>query len=159
MEHKITALVRPTLEGMGYALVRVLLQGKERRTVQIMAERQDRAAMSVDDCVLLSRAVSAVLDVADPVVGSYVLEVSSPGLDRPLTRREDFNRFAGHETRLETVRPIGGQRRFRGRLLGLTEEGAVRLALPEGEEVVVPQADVAKAKLVIGDEPIAKRRK
>jgi len=159
MEHKITALVRLALEDMGYDLVRVLLQGKERRTVQIMAERRDWAAMGVDDCALLSRAVSAILDVADPIAGPYMLEVSSPGLDRPLIRAEDFNRFVGHETRLETVRPIGGRRRFQGRLLGLTGEGAVRLALPEGEEVVVPWADVAKAKLVVGDGPIAKRRK
>ncbi|KAF0146647.1 MAG: hypothetical protein FD153_58 [Rhodospirillaceae bacterium] len=161
MEQKIAALVQPTLENMGYELVRILIQGKERRTLQVMAERRDGVAMSVDDCALLSRAVSVVLDVANPIPGAYVLEVSSPGLDRPLTRPGDFARFAGCGVRLETGRPIAGRRRFRGQLLGLTEEGAVRLALPEEGEVAVPQAEVAEVKLVLTDELVAKavRRK
>ncbi|VBB69373.1 FIG000325: clustered with transcription termination protein NusA [invertebrate metagenome] len=159
MEQKIVALVQPTLEGMGYALVRILIQGKGRCILQVMAERQDRAAMNIDDCASLSRAVSAVLDVADLIQGPYVLEVTSPGLDRPLTKPEDFARFAGYEMRLETWRSITGRRRFRGRLLGLSAEGAVHLTLSEGGEVVIPQAEVAKAKLVLTDERVAVRPK
>ena len=149
IEQKITVLIQPTLEGMGYEIVRVLIQGKGGRIVQVMAERQDRAAMSVNDCASLSRAVSAVLDVADLIQGPHVLEVSSPGLERPLTRPVDFTRFVGYETLLETWRAIAGRRRFRGRLLGLSAAGAVRLALCDGEEVVIPHVEVAKAKLVL----------
>ncbi len=159
MERKIAALVLPTLEGMGYELVRVLIQGKGSRILQVMAERQDRAAMSVDDCARLSRAVSAVLDVADLIRWPYVLEVSSPGLERPLTRLGDFSRFAGFETRLETWRSIAGRRRFRGRLLGMSADGAVRLALHEGREVDIPHTEVAKAKLVFTEEQAAAQRK
>ncbi len=158
MERKIAALVLPTLEGMGYELVRVVIQGKGSRILQVMAERQDRAAMSVEDCARLSRAVSAVLDVADLIQWPYVLEVSSPGFERPLTRMGDFSRFTGSETRLETWRSIAGRRRFRGRLLGINEAGAVRLALHEGREVVIPHAEVAKAKLVFTDELAAAQR-
>jgi ribosome maturation factor RimP len=120
-----------------------------------MAERRDEAAMTVDDCAEISRAVSALLDVADPIEAAYNLEVSSPGIDRPLVRREDFMRFAGYEAKIELGDARDGRKRFRGRLAGLSEdEEAVRL-LTEAGEVHLPLADIARAKLVLTDELIA----
>lgn len=151
---EITRLVEPSLTAMGYQLVRVQLSGGHHRpTVQIMAERADGAGMTVEDCAEVSRAVSALLDVADPLPASYMLEVSSPGIDRPLTRPQDYERFAGYEAKLETRWPIGGRRRFRGRLLGVDGE-AVRVRTDEGE-VVLPLAEVERAKLVLTDDLIA----
>ncbi|MBF0094266.1 MAG: ribosome maturation factor RimP [Alphaproteobacteria bacterium] len=152
--NKIEELITPTLDDMGYDVVRVQVQGQQRKTLQIMAERRDRRTMTVDDCSSISRALSALLDVEDPIPGAYTLEVSSPGLDRPLVRPADFDRFAGHEIRFETLRPIGGRKRFRGRLLGLSPDGDVRLAM-EDSEITVPVADVAKARLVLTDELLA----
>jgi len=146
-------LVEPTLTAMGYELVRVMSTGGQRPTLQIMAERHDRAGMTVDDCAEISRAVSALLDVENPIQGAYQLEVSSPGIDRPLIKPEDFDRFAGFEAKLETDRPIEGQRKFRGRLLGVVDE-AVRLTLPEGERQI-PLGAIRKAKLVLTDDLIA----
>src|SRR5579872_6807416 len=141
---------------MGYSIVRVAFTGGGRRpTLQIMAERADEAAMTVDDCADISRTVSALLDVADPVNGAYLLEVSSPGIDRPLVRREDFERFAGFEAKIELSRPVDGRKRFRGKLLGVEGE-ALRLALEAGAgAVALPLADVARAKLVLTDELLA----
>ncbi|HEX9836193.1 MAG TPA: ribosome maturation factor RimP [Alphaproteobacteria bacterium] len=150
---RIAGLIEPVLEGMGYELVRVHLSGGHRPIVQVMAERRDGRAMTVEDCAEISRNVSPVLDVADPIASAYTLEVSSPGIDRPLVRPKDFDRFAGFEARLETDRPIDGRRRFRGRLMGL--DGAeVRLRC-EGTEVRLPLAEVSKAKLVLTDELLA----
>ena len=150
---KVEDLLAPALDALGYAIVRVQFGTGRRATLQIMAERRDGAAMSVEDCAQLSRAASALLDVEDPITGAYDLEVSSPGIDRPLTRLHDFERFAGFEAKLETGRPIAGRKRFRGRLLGLAE-GAVRLK--EGDtEHALPLADIAKAKLVLTDELLA----
>jgi len=146
---RIAEIVTPTLTGMGYELVRVQISGTGRRTLQLMAERADRATMTVDDCADVSRAVSAVLDVEDPIDGSYLLEVSSPGLDRPLTRRDDFVRFAGEEVKVESTVPVEGRKRFTGRLLGLDAEDAVGIALDEGGEVRLPLSSVARAKLVL----------
>jgi ribosome maturation factor RimP len=105
--------------------------------------------MTVDDCADLSRAISAVLDVEDPLPGSYLLEVSSPGMDRPLVRIGDFERFAGYEARIETGRPIDGRKRFRGKLLGVSQ-GIVKIAL-DGAQAEVPFEDIAAAKLVVTD--------
>jgi ribosome maturation factor RimP len=146
-------LIEPTLCDMGYELVRVLLHGGQRPTLQIMAERADRAPMTVEHCAEISRAVSALLDVADPIAGAYRLEVTSPGLDRPLTRRADFDRFRGFEARVETELPIEGRRRFRGRLLGVVDD-QLRLQLAEGERAI-PCAGIKKAKLVVTDEVLA----
>ena len=146
-------MVEPTLTSMGYELVRVMSTGGQRPTLQIMAERLDRVGMTVDDCAAISRAVSALLDVEDPIKSAYQLEVSSPGIDRPLVKPADFDRFSGFEARVETDRQIEGQRKFRGRLLGLADE-AVRLALPDGERQI-PLSAVRKAKLVLTDELIA----
>jgi ribosome maturation factor RimP len=150
----IARLVEPTLKAMGYELVRVQFSGASHRpTLQIMAERQDRRPMAVEDCTEISRMISALLDVEDPVPGAYELEVSSPGIDRPLLRPSDFERFAGFEARLELRQPIEGRRRFRGRLAGLAE-GCVRLVEPAGE-YSLPIEEISKAKLVLTDELIA----
>jgi len=128
LRDRVEALLQPVLEAMDFDLVRVMVQGTVRTTLQVMAERRDGGAMTVDDCADISRAVSAVLDVEDPLPGSYTLEVSSPGIDRPLVRSQDFERFTGFEAKIETARPISGRKRFRGKLLGTTQAG-VRIAL------------------------------
>ena len=151
---QITELIEPTLRDMGLELVRVLVSGGQRPTLQIMVERGDQAPTTLDACAKVSHAVSALLDVADPLPGAYRLEVTSPGLDRPLVRRADYERFAGLEARLETELPIEGRRRFRGRLLGLAGGDQVRLALPEGE-MSIPFDAIKKAKLVLTDELLA----
>ncbi|HEX4570005.1 MAG TPA: ribosome maturation factor RimP [Dongiaceae bacterium] len=151
---EIARLVEPTLNGMGYELVRVQFGGGDRRpTLQIMAERADRRAMAVEDCAEISRVLSALLDVEDPVQGSYMLEVSSPGIDRPLLRPADYERFTGFEARLELRQPIDGRRRFRGRLAGIENE-CVRVVEPAGE-LRLPLEEISKAKLVLTDDLIA----
>jgi ribosome maturation factor RimP len=153
----ITTMIAPSLEAMGYRLVRVAFTGGRRPTLQIMAERRDEAAMSVDDCADISRTVSALLDVADPIPVAYALEVSSPGIDRPLIERDDFVRYAGFEAKIEMANLIDGRKRFRGRLLGVAED-AVRVALAD-REVALPLADIVRAKLVLTDELLAAARK
>jgi len=150
---EVERLIAPAVVAMGYDIVRVLLSGKRRPRLQIMAERHDGAGMVVDDCVALSRAIEAILDVEDPIAVGYELEVSSPGIDRPLTRAADFERFAGFEAKLETAPPYEGQRRWIGRLLGLEGE-TVRIETEEGE-VALPCAAIAKAKLLLTDDLIA----
>jgi ribosome maturation factor RimP len=150
---QVTELIEPTLHEMGFELVRVLMSGGQRPTLQVMVERLDQAPITLEHCAEVSRALSAVLDVADPLPGAYRLEVTSPGLDRPLVRRTDYERFAGLEARLETELPIEGRRRFRGRLLGLAGD-QIRLALPEGE-MSIPFDAIKKAKLVLTDELLA----
>ena len=149
----LEALVTPTLDGLGYELVRVLVSGSHQPTLQVMAERRDEAAMTVEDCADISRSLSALLDVADPIAGAYMLEVSSPGIDRPLVRPEDYDRFAGFEARIDLSQPVEGRKRFRGRLLG-RESDAVRLKVETGE-LRLPLAAIARAKLVLTDELIA----
>ncbi len=150
---KIEAMIAPSLEAMGYRVVRVAMTGGRRATLQIMAERGDEKAMTVEDCADISRTVSALLDVADPIHAPYHLEVSSPGIDRPLVRREDFVRFAGFEAKVELNAPRDGRKRFRGRLLGV-EGDEVRL-LVDGTPVALPLAAIARAKLVLTDELLA----
>ncbi len=150
---QVEDLIGPTLADMGFDIVRVQISGDSRAKLQIMVEPCDGGGMTVDDCAAISRAVEAVLDVADPIAGTYVLEVSSPGIDRPLTRLNDFQRFAGFDARVEMRMPVEGRRRFRGRLLGLDGE-KVRLAT-EGGEVALAFSDMAKAKLLLTDELIA----
>jgi ribosome maturation factor RimP len=152
LEARLTALITPSLDAMGYELVRVQFQGKTHPTLQIMAERADRAPMTVDDCAAISRSLSAFLDVEDPIQGGYVLEVSSPGIDRPLTRPKDFQAWAGFEAKLESLVSVDGRKRFRGRLVGL-EGDAVRITLESGD-ACVPLADLKSAKLVLTDELI-----
>ncbi|HXC92018.1 MAG TPA: ribosome maturation factor RimP [Stellaceae bacterium] len=149
----IAQIIEPSLAAMGYRVVRVVVTTGRRPTLQVMAERVDEAPMTVDDCASISRSVSALLDVADPIAGGYTLEISSPGIDRPLIRPEDYERFTGHQARIELNEPVGGRKRFRGRLLGLAE-GDIRLVTENGE-ARLPLAAVARAKLVLTDELIA----
>jgi ribosome maturation factor RimP len=151
--NEISTMISPSLDAMGYRLVRVAFTGGRRPTLQIMAERRDDAAMTVDDCAEISHSVSALLDVADPIPTEYNLEVSSPGIDRPLISREDFSRYTGYEAKIEVGRMIDGRKRFRGRVLGLTDD-AVRVALPDAE-VALPFADIVTAKLLLTDELLA----
>jgi len=153
LSQTIERIITPTVEGMGYELVRLTVSGGHRKTLQVMAERKDGLNMSLDDCALLSRAVSAVLDVEDPIEGAYSLEVSSPGIDRPLVRAKDYQRFAGFEAKLETRAPIDGRKRFKGRLKGL-DGAAVKIDV-EGAELALPLEEIEKAKLVLTDDLIA----
>jgi ribosome maturation factor RimP len=152
---RIEDIVAPTIVGMGYELVRVAMS--KGGTLQIMIEPADGRAMDVEACAVLSRALSAVLDVEDPMPGSYTLEVSSPSIDRPLTRPKDFARWAGHIARLETAEPVEGRRRFKGTLLGL-EGDLVKLRLEDGKEAEVPLSAVSRAKLEMTDALIEEHR-
>src|SRR5581483_4565865 len=153
LSQTVERIVTPTVEGMGYELVRLTVSGGQRKTLQVMAEPKDGRNMSLDDCSHLSRAISAVLDVEDPIEGAYSLEVSSPGIDRPLVRAKDYERFAGFEAKLETRAPIDGRKRFKGRLRGL--EGAQVKIEVEGAELALPLEEIEKAKLVLTDDLIA----
>src|SRR3954452_20418678 len=150
LDSRIAALITPAIEHMGYELVRVLILGRDRPTVQVMADRADGSQISVEDCERISDAVSAVLDVEDPLPGAWNLEVSSAGIDRPLTRVKDWNRFSGHQARVEMLVPIDGRRRFTGTVLGATEDAAT-LRLEGGEDVTLPLRDIRRAKLVLTD--------
>ncbi len=162
---RVAGIIEPTLQSMGLRLVRVKFTGG---TLQIMAERPD-GTMTVDDCAALSRAVSPVLDVEDPIQGSYNLEVSSPGIDRPLVRLEDFERWAGHLARVELKAPLapdqgfGSRRRFRG-TIEAPEGDTIKLVLPpdgkpdEPSEVALDFDNIADAKLVLTDELLALAR-
>ena len=163
IDRRVEELVAPTLAEMGYEIVRVTLGGKQRPMLQILAERKDRMGMTVDDCADISRAVSAILDVEDPIDGTYTLEVSSPGIDRPLTRLDHFERFAGFDAKIETREPIDGRKRFKGRILG-TDGDCILIAaedvsgLPEGVEVsadAIPIDAVVRAKLLMTDALLA----
>lgn len=154
---QIERILQPSLDAMGYEIVRVLVMGKHTPTLQIMAERKDGQTMTVEDCADISRQISAVLDVEDPISSAYTLEVSSPGIDRPLTRPKDFQRFAGYEARLETRQPIDGRRKFTGRLLGI--EGEVVKLKDQAGEVALPYALIQKARLVLNDELLAQAQK
>jgi ribosome maturation factor RimP len=153
---QIEELIEPSVHELGFEVVRVLMTGGQRPTLQIMVESLARDPMTVEHCAEISRAVSALLDVSDPIGGSYQLEVTSPGIDRPLVRRADFERFAGFEARLETGAPIDGRKRFRGRLAGVIDD-QVCLRSPEGEQRI-PYGAIKKAKLVLTDELIAAAR-
>ena len=151
----LVQLIAPTVEAMGYDVVRVKLSGSRPARLQVMAERQDGVPMTVDDCAALSTAVSAVLDVEDPIPGNYDLEVSSPGIDRPLVRLADFERYAGFVAKLETAEPIDGRKRFRGRLKDV-KDGAVRVELDTTDQTVaIPFDALREAKLVLTDDLIA----
>jgi ribosome maturation factor RimP len=150
---RVAALAEPVLAGLGYRLVRVRISGFAGCTVQIMAERPD-GTMTIEDCEATSRALSPVFDAADPIEGAYRLEVSSPGIDRPLVRRSDFDRYAGHLAHIEMTVPIDGRRRFRGELNG-TEGDSVRLcyasAGAEPADILLRIDDMAEARLVLTD--------
>jgi ribosome maturation factor RimP len=154
LELRIANAILPSLRQLGYELVRVQVSGKERPTVQIMADRADGAPFLVEDCETISHAIGAVLDVEDPIRGEWMLEVSSAGIDRPLTRIKDWNRFAGHVATVELVVPQDGRKRFRGIALGADADVA-RLRLEDGTDAAFPRGNIRKAKLVLTDELIA----
>lgn len=154
LEARIADIIMPTLVDMGFELVRVLVLGRERPTVQIMADRADGAMIGVEDCEAISRAAGAVLDVNDPIPGTWMLEVSSAGIDRPLTRRKDWNRYAGHQARAEMSIPLDGRKRMTGIVLGADETHA-RMRLDDGVEVSLPWVDIRRAKLLLTDALIA----
>ncbi len=142
------------LEAQGYELVRVQVMGTETPTVQIMADRADGTSFTLEDCEKVSRLLSAVLDVEDPIDSAWTLEVSSAGIDRPLTRTKDFNTYAGFEARVELNFPgPGGRKRFTGKLVG-ADADTVRMTLENAESVELPRAEIKKAKLVLTDELI-----
>ena len=151
--HRVEELIAPSLEALGFELVRVRFGGPGRPTLQIMIERQDREALTVDDCASASKAISALLDVEDPIGGAYNLEISSPGLDRPLTRIRDFERFAGFEAKIEVTVLVDGRKHLRGQVLGV-ENGNVRISRDEGSHSV-PFETIKKAKLILTDELIS----
>jgi ribosome maturation factor RimP len=155
---RVAAVAEPVLQGMGYRLVRIRISGEAGCTVQIMAERPD-GSMQLEDCEAVSRALSPVLDIADPIDRAYRLEISSPGIDRPLVRRSDFERFTGHLVKVEMAVAHQNRKRFRGILNGV-EGDAVRITrddVPKDQEadVLLPMADIGEAKLVLTDELIA----
>ena len=158
MAARVSAVAGPVLQGMGYRLVRIKVSGEAGCTVQIMAERPD-GTMLIEDCEAVSKALSPVLDIADPIDRAYRLEISSPGIDRPLVRRSDFERHAGHLVKIEMAVAHQGRKRFRGTLGGV-EGNAVRLHRDdtrpgEDADVVLAMEDVAEARLVLTDELVA----
>jgi ribosome maturation factor RimP len=150
LETCLATAITPALEAMGYELVRIAVLGRDRLTVQVMADRADGMQMTVEDCEAISHQLSAQLDVEDPLPGAWTLEVSSAGIDRPLTRVKDWNRFSGHLARVETQIPLDGRKRFSGIVLG-ADDTAARLRLDDGSEVSLPLDSIRRAKLVLTD--------
>jgi len=150
---QIEMLIAPSLNDMGYELVRITLKGNDKKILQIMAEKAD-GTMTIEGCTEVSRMVSALLDVEDPISSAYDLEVSSPGIDRPLTRTKDFERWAGFEAKVEMEEAVEGQRRYRGKLLGMQED-MILLDGDDGTRRELPFSDLRKAKLILTDELIA----
>ena len=153
MSSRIQDLIEPPVDELGFDIVRVQMSGKEMMLIQVMVERKDGQGMTVDDCASVSRAISTLLEVDDPIKGAYTLEVSSPGIDRPLVRIGDFERFLGFQAKIEISRPLDGRRRFKGKLLGVKDD--VVSILVEGVEVNLPHPDIYKAKLLMTDDLIA----
>jgi ribosome maturation factor RimP len=155
LEARVAHIVEPVIVGLGYRLVRVKLSGTNGATLQIMAERPD-GTMTIEDCERLSQDISPALDVDDPIDRAYHLEVSSPGIDRPLVRRSDFERAVGHFVKIEMARAANGRKRFKGSVVRVEEDALILMV--EGQaggppvEAPVPLADIAEAKLVISDD-------
>lgn len=151
LEEKIS----PTLESMGFEVVRVAITGEGgRRCLQVMADRLDGEQINIDDCTSISATLSDVFDTEDPIDGQYNLEISSAGIDRPLTRPKDFSAFAGYEVKIQTNRPIEGRKKFHGILDGLSPEGAVMMTV-DGHQVSLPLPEINRAQLVLTDDLIA----
>jgi ribosome maturation factor RimP len=156
IDRRLAGIVTPVIEGLGFELVRIRLMGGRTPTLQIMADRPD-GGIEVDDCAKISTAVSAIMDVEDPIEDNYILEVSSPGIDRPLTRLKDFDMWEGYEARIETSELIDGRRRFKGTLAG-TEGDEVLIEIEEGGVPLTIGLKfdwLSDAKLILTDELIA----
>jgi len=152
VEERVIALIEPTATGLGYRIVRVRLSGNRRKRLQIMAERVSDGQMGIDDCSKLSRALGPVFDLEDPVQGEYDLEISSPGIDRPLMRIEDFERFVGFDAKLETAVPVNNQRRWKG-VIQAVDGDDITLATEHGEAKLKFSA-LSDARLVLTDKLI-----
>ena len=146
--------VAPTLEAMGFEVVRIAVTSGQRRTLQVMADRADGSLISVDDCAEISQALSAIFDVEEPLSGAYDLEISSAGIDRPLTRPKDFTTYAGFEAKVETKMPLAGRKRFKGLLKGVNSAGDAVIEV-DGTDVAVPLDAIGNAKLLLTDALIA----
>ena len=152
-KHHLHDMLEPVIKGLGFDLVRILTIGNVNPTLQIMIERQDRKNVVVDDCATVSRAISAVLDEKDPISGKYTLEVSSPGIDRPLVNLENFIRFCGFDAKIETDVEIEKRKRFKGRIMRV--DGDTVVLMMDDKEWNIPYDAIAKAKLLLTDELIA----
>lgn len=149
-EHPLYSLIEPVVEKEGYELIRVLTVGAKNPTLQVMIDRKDGKNITVDDCAKVSRALSDVLDDKDPIESQYSLEVSSPGIDRPLTKPEHFMRFAGYEAKVETSCEIEKRKRFKGKIISIDDKGIISFEMDD-KVYAIPFADVAKAKILITD--------
>ncbi len=159
LQERIAKIIEPSLTGMGYGLVLVrMMESGHRRTLQIMAERLDEKNMTVDDCAAISHQVSALLDVEDPISGAYSLEISSPGVDRPLIKREDFERNIGYDAKAETKLPIEGRKRFKGVITGV-EGDEIVMKLTEGNVARIALHNLHSAKLLLTDKLIERHQK
>jgi ribosome maturation factor RimP len=156
-ERRLLSLVQPVAEGLGMEIVRLRVQGGRRPHLQIMAERAGGAPTGIEDCARLSRGMSPVLEAADPIPEAYTLEVSTPGIDRPLTRPGDFARWIGHAVRIELARPIDGRRRFTGTITGEDDDGA-HIELDDETKLVAAVHEMSRASLVLTDELIEAAR-
>lgn len=152
--HHLADMLEPVIDGLGYETVRILTIGQANPTLQIMIDKTDGTEITVDDCAKVSRALSEVLDDKDPISDKYNLEVSSPGLDRPLTKLAHFERFAGNEVKIETDTAVENRKRFRGELLGVDGESVV-LKMDDAE-YKIPFENISKAKIILTDELLAK---
>jgi ribosome maturation factor RimP len=157
IDARVAAIVEPVIVGLGYQLVRVKLSGQNGLTLQIMAEHPD-GTMTVNDCEILSTAISPVLDVEDPIDKMYHLELSSPGIDRPMVRKGDFRRWTGHLVKCETSVIVENRKRFRGKILDVTDEGFMldrdQPAEDEKAQIMIPFSALAEARLILTDELI-----
>jgi len=153
LEQKIEKIIEPAVRDLGFEIVRVQVFGKQNPTLQIMAEPILGKVMTVEDCAMISRAVTAILDVDDPIQGNYTLEVSSPGIDRPLIKLQDFERFTGSEARIETSELIDGRKRFRGRL-SVIQGGSVSIS-KDGVDWTIPFSSIRRAKLLAQEDQLA----
>ena len=156
MSNNLEKIIEPVVSSLGYETVRVLLSGQVRQTLQVMIDVEDASReITVEDCAKVSRALSKVLDEKDPIKNEYSLEVSSPGIDRPLTKPKHFERFKGYEAKIETVDSVENRKRFKGILVDVDAQNNVHINM-DGKEYVVAFNNIAKAKLVLTDELLAK---
>lgn len=154
-KHVLQDLLEPVVQNLGYETIRILTTGGQNPVLQVMIDVLDLSRdVTVEDCAKVSRALSALLDEKDPIEGQYQLEVSSPGIDRPLTKPQHFQRFQGSLVKIETLTPVENRKRFKGEILSIDEKNNVRL-LMDGQEYILPFENISKAKIVLTDELLA----
>ena len=154
-KHPLEDLLNPVVEKLGYELVRVMTIGAKNPTLQVMIDRLDGNDITVDDCATVSRALSDVLDEKDPIENQYSLEVSSPGIDRPLTKLQHFVRFVGYEAKIETIQPVENRKRFKGKILAVDDRQNISFDM-DGIQYLIAFDNVAKAKILLTDELLQK---